>query len=225
MKLCFLGASNPETIRMLRALEHAGRACDVVGFIDNDPARQQGDFHGYPVLGGSEMVDGLAAQGVRFVNLITGSAVTRYETSRDIIRRGGLLENFLHPSVDLDMVQLGFGNYIQEAVILQAGVVIGDNSSLHMGAKVGHETVIGSSTFIAHEVSISGCCVIGDGVFVGTNATILPRIRIGNFAMIGAGAVVTKDVPDGAVIAGNPGRVLRIDVDNAVRQHDLGLLD
>ncbi|MCL4068478.1 transferase [Pseudomonas sp. GX19020] len=223
MKLCFLGASNPETIRMLRALERAGQRCEVAGFIDNDPSLQGSDFYGYPVLGGSDRVAGLATEGVHFVNLITGSALVRYETSRDIIRRGGRLANFLHPSVDLDMVSLGCGNYIQEAVVLQAGVVIGDNSSLHMGAKVGHETVIGSSTFIAHEVSVSGCCRIGDGVFVGTNATILPRIRIGNFAMIGAGAVVTKDVPDGAVVVGNPGRILRIDEANAARQHDLGL--
>jgi len=51
--------------------------------------------------------------------------------------------------------------------------------------------------------------VIGYGADVGTNATILPGVRIGAHAIVGAGAVVTSDVPDYAVVAGVPARVLR----------------
>jgi acetyltransferase-like isoleucine patch superfamily enzyme len=64
--------------------------------------------------------------------------------------------------------------------------------------------------FIAHGVSVSGCCYIGDGTFIGTNSTILPRISIGKWATIGAGTVVTKDVPDYSVVVGNPGRVIKV---------------
>jgi acetyltransferase-like isoleucine patch superfamily enzyme len=108
------------------------------------------------------------------------------------------------------MVSVGIGNYIQESVILQAEVLVGDNSSIHMGALIGHESRIGNSVFIAHAVSVSGCCDIGDGCFVGTNATILPRLRIGKWSTIGAGAVVTKDIPDYSVVVGNPGKVIRM---------------
>lgn len=222
-QLCFLGASNPETIRMLAALRKAGQIVEVAGFIDNDRSKWGNNFWGFPILGGSELVSELAARDVRFVNLITGSAAARYETSRDILCRGGKLCNFIHPNVDLTMVSLGVGNYIQEAVVLQAQVQVGDNSSIHMGAKIGHDSIVGSSTFIAHEVSVSGCCRIGNGVFVGTNATILPRVTIGNWAVIGAGAVVNKDVPAGAVIVGNPGRLLRIDEASATREHVLAI--
>jgi acetyltransferase-like isoleucine patch superfamily enzyme len=52
--------------------------------------------------------------------------------------------------------------------------------------------------------------VIGYGADIGTNATILPGVRIGAQAIIGAGAVVTADVPDYAVAAGVPARVLRL---------------
>ncbi|MOA39424.1 dTDP-3-amino-3,6-dideoxy-alpha-D-galactopyranose 3-N-acetyltransferase [compost metagenome] len=47
------------------------------------------------------------------------------------------------------------------------------------------------------------------GASVGANATLLPGITIGKYAMVGAGAVVTKDVPDYAVVAGNPAKIIR----------------
>jgi hypothetical protein len=52
-------------------------------------------------------------------------------------------------------------------------------------------------------------CVLGPDVWVGHGAIILPGKRIGTGAAIGAGAVVTRDVPDYAIVVGNPGRVLR----------------
>ena len=107
------------------------------------------------------------------------------------------------------MARIGVGNYIQEAVQIQAEVSIGDNSSIHMGTLIGHESKIGNSTFIAHAVSISGLVEIGDGVTIGTNSTIVPRIKIGNWATIGAGSVVIKDVPDYAVAVGNPAKVIK----------------
>ena len=74
------------------------------------------------------------------------------------------------------MTTLGVGLYLQESVILQAEVEVGDNTSIHMAAVVGHESKIGHSVFVAHAVSISGCCEIGDGTFVGTK--ILQRISM-----------------------------------------------
>ncbi|MDO6707267.1 sugar O-acetyltransferase [Photobacterium sp. 1_MG-2023] len=50
---------------------------------------------------------------------------------------------------------------------------------------------------------------IGDNVWLGGNVSVLPGIRIGNNCVIGAGSVVTKDIPDNSVAAGNPCRVLR----------------
>lgn len=47
------------------------------------------------------------------------------------------------------------------------------------------------------------------GASIGANATILPGITVGEKAMVGAGAVVTKDVPDYAVVVGNPAKIIR----------------
>ena len=46
--------------------------------------------------------------------------------------------------------------------------------------------------------------IIGDNVWVGANATILPGVTIGEMSVVAAGAVVTKDVPSGVLVAGNP---------------------
>ena len=209
MKLYLLGAANPETIRMIRAVCARYPQIEFPGLLDNDPDKHGKPFYGLPILGGSEIIATLATPDAAFVSLVTGSTQARHETGLSIVRNGGKLGNFIHPSVDLTMTHWGDGNYIQEGVIVQAEVHVGDNSSIHMGALIGHESRIGSSCFIAHGVSVSGCCEIGDGSFVGTNATILPRTRIGKWATIGAGSVVTKDIPDYAVAVGNPARVIK----------------
>ena len=209
MEVALVGANNPETGRVLNALQKAGQAPHVVGFIDNDPAKRDQQFLGYRILGGIDVVPSLVQSGVHFVNLITRDCLTRWQTSRDIAALGGRFSNLVHPGVSLDMVSLGVGNYIQEGVIVQAEVEIGHNSSIHMGSLVGHESKIGHSTFIAHGCNVSGCVSMGDGVFVGTGVTILPRLNIGRWAVLGAGAVVIRDVPPHSVVVGTPGRVIK----------------
>ncbi|MDP3719103.1 MAG: transferase [Acidobacteriota bacterium] len=215
MTIYLLGASNPETVRVVRAVERVTANVVFAGFLDNDRHKHGTRFWGFPVLGGIERVPELAGADTGFVNLITGSTAVRHETTLAIKRAGGRMVNLIHPNVDLTMVHLGEGLYVQEAVILQAAVSLGDNTSIHMGALIGHETVVGESVFIAHGVSVSGCCRIGDGTFVGTNASILPRRSIGRWATIGAGAVVTKDVPDHAVVVGNPGKIIKYSAPSA----------
>ena len=86
---------------------------------------------------------------------------------------------------------------------------------------------IGDDCFIGPNVSIYTAChstdpiernarkewaepvTIGDSVWIGGSVTILPGVRIGNGVTIGAGSVVTKDIPDHVVAAGNPCRIIR----------------
>ena len=63
---------------------------------------------------------------------------------------------------------------------------------------------------IDRDLLVPATTVIGNDVWIGHNALVLPGCnRIGNGAIVGAGAVVTKPVPDYAIVAGNPARIIR----------------
>ncbi|KFZ41411.1 MULTISPECIES: DapH/DapD/GlmU-related protein [Thermoactinomyces] len=79
---------------------------------------------------------------------------------------------------------------------------------------IGKNTIIGyNTTILTHEYLIDeyrlGDVYIGDHVMIGANSTILPGVTIGDRAVVGAGSVVTKDVPPGTFVAGNPVRVIK----------------
>lgn len=80
---------------------------------------------------------------------------------------------------------------------------------------------IGEDTYIAFEVSILAhdMCrakkvdtFIGDRCFIGCKSIVLPGVRVGNECIVAAGSVVTKDVPDRCIVAGNPAAIVKRDI-------------
>jgi serine O-acetyltransferase len=76
----------------------------------------------------------------------------------------------------------------------------------------GQHIVIGNNFSIVHSVTIAGkngkFPKIGDNVYLGSGCCVLGGISIGNNVVIGANAVVTKDIPDNAVVVGNPSKII-----------------
>ncbi len=92
---------------------------------------------------------------------------------------------------------------------ISSGVQFGHNG---LGIVINEDVVIGENTVIFHNVTIGrtdkGVPRIGRSVFIGAGAIIIGNIDIGDNAVIGAGAVVTKSVPENAIVAGNPATVI-----------------
>jgi serine O-acetyltransferase len=73
---------------------------------------------------------------------------------------------------------------------------------IHRGTSLGNDVVIGHQVTLGGRDLTGNAPQIGDGVYIGAGAKILGAVRIGRGATVGANAVVTKDVPDAAVVVG-----------------------
>ncbi|MCG6882896.1 MAG: gamma carbonic anhydrase family protein [Silicimonas sp.] len=114
-------------------------------------------------------------------------------------------------------VALGEGASVWFGTVLR-----GDNEPIEIGAGTnlqehtvvhtdpGYPCRVGENCTIGHKAMLHGC-IIGEGTLVGMGATILNGARIGRGCLIGAGALVTegKEIPDGSLVMGMPGKVIR----------------
>ena len=95
-----------------------------------------------------------------------------------------------------------------EPIVIGARSNVQDNVVLH--TDMGFPLTIGEGCTIGHKAMLHGC-TIGDNTLIGMGATILNGARIGRNCLIGAGALITegKVIPDGSLVVGAPGRVIR----------------
>lgn len=110
-------------------------------------------------------------------------------------------------------MQVRYGTYIEFSTQVGPGLYVGHANSIVINTR----SVIGANCTLSHGVTLGqtherskhpGVPVIGDRVYLGCGAKILGGIRIGNDVVVAPNAVVTRDVPDKAVVGGIPARVL-----------------
>lgn len=115
------------------------------------------------------------------------------------------------------------GSYveIQEKAYVGDDVIIGSHSFICSLVKIEDDVFIGHGVMTINDINPPSKrrtgktnewkeTYIGKGAVIGSGAVLFP-VRIGEYAKVGAGAVVTKDVPDYAVVVGNPARIIKKD--------------
>jgi acetyltransferase-like isoleucine patch superfamily enzyme len=151
---------------------------------------------------------------------------------RELVDAGARIGDgvFVAPNaaVFCDRLVLGDRTYIAALAYVTGDLTIGADCSINPYAVVRGEIRMGDGVRIGAHTSILGFnhsmstdrpiheqgtwskgITLGDDVWIGSNATILDGVTVGDHVVVGAGAVVTKDVPDWAVVAGNPARIIR----------------
>ncbi|MBV8883694.1 MAG: hypothetical protein JO235_06795 [Chroococcidiopsidaceae cyanobacterium CP_BM_RX_35] len=86
---------------------------------------------------------------------------------------------------------------------------IGKDTKIDALVQIAHNVSVGCRCEIAASAVIAGSTVIGNDVWIGPNATVSSELQIGNGTFIALGSVVTKDIPDFAMVAGSPARFVR----------------
>lgn len=119
---------------------------------------------------------------------------------------------------------------IERGAVFPSTLTLGNNSGLGINCKIGGSVAIGDDVLMGADCVIltrnhrfddlsrpmrqqgyfdDDPVSIGNDVWIGSRVTILPGVRVGNGAILGACSVVTKDVPDYAIVVGNPARVVQ----------------
>lgn len=125
--------------------------------------------------------------------------------------------------VILEKAQIGADCNICSHVLIENDVIVGDRVTVKSGVQLWDGLRIEDDVFIGPNATFTNdpfprsklypsafsVTLIKKGASIGAGAVILPGITVGTNAMVGAGAVVTKSVPDGAIVVGNPARIIR----------------
>lgn len=201
-----------EVMPVVRAqLESSGVSADRVVFIDDNPG--EGFVNGHQIVCFHDFMEIDARN--RYVSIAIASGEIREELAKKCIDSGAIPLNVIAQNViSMDDVEIGEGAILSPFVTITSNVKIGKNFHANIYSYVAHDCVIGDFVTFAPAVRCNGNVLIEDHAYIGTGAIIKQGrpgkpLVIGRGAVIGMGAVVTKDVPPGLTVVGNPARPLQ----------------
>lgn len=116
-----------------------------------------------------------------------------------------------------EQVTIGENAVIMMGAIINIGAVIGEGTMIDMGVVMGGRATVGAHCHIGAGTVLAGVIepasatpvIVEDNAFIGANAVVIEGVHIGKNAVVAAGSVVINDVPDGAVVAGVPAKIIK----------------
>jgi sugar O-acyltransferase (sialic acid O-acetyltransferase NeuD family) len=196
-------------IMPLARMVDIGKPIDRFYFVVED-GDTSASVNGLPCMQESQF---LALKEERYFNIGIGDSRLRQRIVTKYTASGCLPVSLQAPDVvAYDDVQVGDGAVLCARSMITSNARIGKYFHANIYSYVAHDCVIGDYVTFAPGVHCNGHVVIDDHAYIGTGVVLKhgspdKPLRIGAGAVVGMGAVVTKDVPAGATVVGNPARV------------------
>ena len=116
----------------------------------------------------------------------------------------------IHPKSVLDKsVLIGLGSVVMASATINNATSIGAHCIINTSSSIDHDCILGDFVHISPGAILCGNVTISEGTQIGAGAVVCPNLRIGKWVTIGAGAVIINDIPDYAVVVGNPGKIIK----------------
>lgn len=179
---------------------------EIAGFVqDVDPEKQVSELDGRPVYYIDEVKDWRETHQVV-------CCIGSMEKRRIIRKFEALGFRFATLVASTALVapkaELSPGCFVSHTGQVASFARVGPHTMIGRQTMVGHHSTVGPYSLIAGSAVIGGGANIGEGCFIGMGALVRDHVTVGDGATVGVGAVVTKDVPPGVTVVGNPARPL-----------------
>lgn len=191
---------------------HLHQNHDVIGVIDTLENRDMwgSRIDGIEVVGGLSYLDEYAKR-YDYKAIVTCSDNKRKESLIAEAKKKGIsLVNAIHPqSIIARTAVIGENVLVNAGAIIQPFAHIGNGVMIHAGAVIEHDDVIEDFVNVGPGAKLAGWVKVKRRAYIYTGASIIPKIEIGEDAIVAAGAVVTRNVPNKSMVAGNPARLIK----------------
>lgn len=194
---------------ILRRIEAAGGNLHFAGLL-NDTVPPGGTIGGDRVLGTFDSWARLPGDTL-FLAPLHKAKETAHRAA--LMRRLAVSDDRWATAIDPQSVvapgvAIGSGSLVAPFAVIMPQARFGRHAAIRQGASVGHDVEAGDWCMIAANSAVGGYVRIGTGAYVGMGAVVREGLAVGRWSVVGMGAVVTRDVPDYAIVAGNPARVI-----------------
>lgn len=191
--------------------EYLKKEYDIIGFVDDNVTLIDKTINGVKVLGDFKYLINNIEKDV-FVFVPIGNNMIKETFLKKLWAEGFKTPNYIHPTANIDPSVKIADNavYILQNTTIMPLSELKEGVMISAGSIVSHHSTIESNVFISFGVNVGASLRIKERAYIGIGATIMTGVKeIGKDTLIGAGAVVIREVPDNAVVVGNPGKIIK----------------